>query len=137
MLLIAVRAHSVRESIVGTVYVPPSTMSVELNSHWYVYIGVALGPPGSSIDASPAWLLLANGSAPLPNGTGTISAPQQTGADSYSATISDSYNWGNHAYTALYWDACSKGTEAQDGLGLPGSHSCGANRVANGNEYLD
>jgi len=57
---------------VGTVYIPPATMSAELNSHWYVYIGVALGPPGSNIDASPAWLLLANGSAPLPNGTGTI-----------------------------------------------------------------
>jgi hypothetical protein len=42
----------------------------------------------------------------------------------------------NHAYTALYWLACSQDTEAQDGLGLPGSHGCGAERVANGNEYL-
>jgi len=121
---------------VGTVYVPPSTMSAELNSRWYVYIAAVLAPPGSNINAAPASLPLANGSAPLPNGTGTISAPQQTGANSYSATINDSYNWGNHAYTALYWLACSKDTEAQDGLGLPGSHGCGAESVANGNEYL-
>lgn len=121
---------------VGTVLVPPSAMSVELSKPWYVYIGVALGPPGSSTDASPTSLQLANGSSPLPNGTGTISASQQTGADSYSATINDSYNWGNHAYTALYWMACDKDAEAQDGLGLPGSHGCGGERVANGNEYL-
>jgi hypothetical protein len=82
---------------VGTVYVPPATMSVELNKHWYVYIGVALGPPGSNIDASPASLLLANGGSPLPNGSATVSASQQTGEDSYSPTINDSYNWGNHA----------------------------------------
>jgi hypothetical protein len=121
---------------VGTVYVPPSTMNVELNKHWYVYIGVVLGPPGSNVDASPTWLLLANGSTPLANGGATVSASQQTGADSYSPTINDNYNWGNHAYTALYWLACSENTEAQDGLGLPGSHGCGAERVANGNEYL-
>ncbi len=125
-----------RGQYVGTVYVPPSTMSVELNKQWYVYIGVALGPPGSSVNAAPAWLLLANGSPPLANGTATVSAPQQTGADSYSATINDSYNWGNHAWTALYWDACSMDTEAQDGLGLPGSNGCGAARIANGTDYL-
>jgi hypothetical protein len=122
---------------VGTVYVPPATLSTELSSHWYVYLGAVLGPPGSSVDAAPASLALANGSTPLPNGTGTISAPQQTGADSYSVTINDSYNWGDHAYTALYWLACSQGTEAQDGLGLPGPHGCGAQSVVQGNEYLD
>jgi hypothetical protein len=77
-------------------------MSVELNKHWYVYIGVALGPPGSNIDASPVWLLLTNGGLSIANGTATVSAWQRTGADSYSATINDSYNSGNHAYTAPY-----------------------------------
>ncbi len=125
-----------RGQYVGTVYVPPSTMSVELNKHWYVYLGATLEPSGSNPAAQPAWLPLANGSPPLANGTATVSAPQETGADSFSATINDSYNWGNDEWTTLYWLACSKNTEAQDGLGLPGSHGCGAERVANGNEYL-
>ena len=62
--------------------------------------------------------------------------PRRTGADSYRVTINDSFNWGDHAWTTLYWNACSKDAETQDGLGLPGSHGCGAERVANGTEYL-
>ena len=124
-----------RGQYVGTVYVPPAAMSVELNKQWYVYIGVALAPPGTN-PPPPAWNLLANGSPPLANGTATVSAPRQTSADTYTVTINDSYQWGDHAPTTLYWTACDKDTEAQDGLGLPGSHGCGAQRVANGNEYL-
>ena len=124
-----------RGKYVLTVYVPPAALPAELSKHWYVYIGVNLQPSGTN-PPPPADLLIANGSPPLASGTASVTASQRTGADSYTATINDSFNWGDHAYTTLYWMACDKNTEAVDGVGLPGSHGCGDARVANGNEYL-
>jgi len=40
----------------------------------------------------------------------------------------DAYNWN--------WTSCNQDTEAQDGMGLPGRHGCGARRVDVSASYL-
>ena len=47
------------------------------------------------------------------------------GRDEFTLTVSFAFTVGNDAYH-FYWETCSKDTEAQDGLGLPGAHNCGA-----------
>jgi len=40
----------------------------------------------------------------------------------------DAYNWN--------WTSCNQDTEAQDGMGLPGRHGCGARSVDVSASYL-
>ena len=40
------------------------------------------------------------------------------------------------AYNCWKWTTCSKDTEAADGIGLPGHHGCGAERVLSSAPYL-
>jgi hypothetical protein len=49
--------------------------------------------------------------------------------------ISYRFYVGNDGYY-WWWTACTKDTEAIDGLGLPGSHSCGVQRVSSTVSYL-
>ena len=42
---------------------------------------------------------------------------------------------GNDAY-AWNWNTCSKDTEAEDGIGLPGNHGCGSKSVPASAVYL-
>ena len=50
-------------------------------------------------------------------------------------TLTFSFTIGNDAYNWA-WTACVKDTVSRDGLGLPGSHGCGARRVLRTASYL-
>ena len=114
------------ESIQTINYVPPSALQTEMSKPWYVYFGINLStgkePP------PPEWLMLNAGS-------GHLTAPQRISADEFRQTVTYSFQIGNDAY---YWDwnACTKDTEAQDGIGLPGHHGCGDARVLDAAPYL-
>jgi hypothetical protein len=55
--------------------------------------------------------------------------------DEFTATIKLTFNIGNSGYH--YHDSvCTKDTETQDGIGLPGSHGCGSERIPTSHGYL-
>jgi len=102
--------------VAETFYVPAALVAKEMAKHWYVYFGVNI-QPGATMPPLPSTLQL--------GGSGiTIGNPQRTGSNSFTLTVSYQYNRGTDASNAEWWP-CTPDTEAQDGLGLPGSHGCG------------
>jgi hypothetical protein len=91
----------------------------------YPYFGVNFGAASNS---PPRWLYL-NG------GHGSVSSVQKIFANGFESTLTFSFAVGNNS---AYWDwnLCAKDTESRDGLGLPGSHGCGAPRVRQTASYL-
>jgi len=102
--------------VAETFYAPPSIVQKEMSKHWYIYFGVNT-QPGDSYPPQPAAMELGADHS-------TVSDPRRTGADSFTLTITFSYNHGDD-WSTFVWDACAQDTEQQDGFGLPGSHSCG------------
>ena len=114
------------ETLQTDVYVPPQAMQAELAKPWYPYFGVDLSTgkePGP-----PQWLTLNAGDA-------HITASRRISADEFGETVTFSFQIGNDAY---YWDwqSCAKDTEAADGIGLPGHHGCGDERILDSATYL-
>jgi serine/threonine protein kinase len=103
-----------------TFYAPAPVLQQEMSKHWYIYAG-ANNQPGPNLPPNPASLQLNALSS-------AVSNPQRTGGDSFTLTVTLSYNRGSDA-TSFVWWACSQDTEGQDGLGLPGSHGCGTESV--------
>jgi hypothetical protein len=99
-----------------TFYAPAALVAKEMAKHWYLYLGVNI-QPGLGTPPNPATIQLGGLG-------GTVGNPQQTGSDSFTMTITYQYNRGTDGSEAAWW-ACAPDTEAQDGLGLPGSHGCG------------
>lgn len=103
-----------------------SALQAEMSKPWYPYFGVNLSsgkePP------PPKWLMLGSGS-------GHVTASHRISADEFSEMVTFSFRIGNDAY---YWDwtTCSKDTESVDGIGLPGHHGCGDERVLDSAPYL-
>jgi Protein kinase domain len=116
-----------KQALTVSVFVPPAAMSTELGKHWYVYFGIA----ESSSAATPATpVTLSRGS-----GGGHAAAPKQLSADEFSVAVSVEFATGSHGYSWL-WNACSQDSESADGLGLPGSHGCGAPTIPASLSYL-
>ena len=114
------------ESLQTTNFVPPSAMQTEISKPWYPYFGVNLST--GKEPKPPEWLTLGAGS-------GRVTASHRISADEFSDTVTFSFRIGNDAY---YWDwnACSKDTEAEDGIGLPGHHGCGDGRILDSAAYV-
>jgi hypothetical protein len=108
-------------SNVVTVYIPPSAIKAEAAKHRYAYLGAAVGP--STANPPPP------ATAQLGAGNITTTAAHLTGKNSLSFTITFSYTIGNNGANFV-WTPCTKDTEAQDGLGLPGSHGCGNQTIS-------
>jgi hypothetical protein len=105
--------------------VPSSALRVEMSKHVYPYFGINFG---AASNRPPRWLYL-NG------GHGSVSSVNQIFANGFESTLTFSFTVGNNsAYWA--WNLCAKDTESMDGLGLPGSHGCGASRVLQTANYL-
>ena len=114
------------EKFTETVYVPPSALQTEMAKPWYLYFGMNLAP--NKEPSSPQWLVLGAG-------TGQLTGTHRISADEFSVTITYSFQIGNNAYN-WNWFACLKDSLAQDGIGLPGDHGCGAARVPSGAVYI-
>jgi hypothetical protein len=107
------------QSIQVTYPVPPSALQTEMSKPEYLYFGINLG--GISLPPVPHWLVLGAG-----NGHVTPSRRVSPGELSYTVTLS--FQIGNDSYDLL-WRTCTKSTEAEDGIGLPGHHGCGDERI--------
>jgi len=105
--------------------VPSSALAVEMSKHVYPYFGINFGAASNSL---PRWLYL-NG------GHGSVSSVQKIFANGFERTLTFSFTVGNNSYYWA-WNLCAKDTESRDGLGLPGSHGCGASRVLQTANYL-
>jgi hypothetical protein len=107
-------------------FVPSSALDTEVQKQWYPYLGLRLAPVKAP--ASPSLLQLGAGSP-------HVTKSRRISADEFGLTITFSFRIGNHAYS-WNWSACAKDTEAQDGIGLPGPHDCGSQRVRASAAYL-
>ena len=110
-----------RQTIRVVEFVPPSTLRTEIAKRWFFYFGLSLSP------TPPRFLTL--------DTRATISRPVRISAGSFKVTISWSFRIGNSGFTPSL-TFCNKDTESADGLGLPGHHSCGANRISATIPYL-
>jgi hypothetical protein len=105
---------------------PSSALGVEMGNAWYPYFGLNLS--ATSTPPPPRWLYLYAGHA-------SVSGAHRISASEFENTLTYTFTVGNDGY---YWDwtACTKDTVSRDGLGLPGSHGCGARRVLRTVSYL-
>ena len=106
--------------------VPSSALSTELAKRVYAYFGLSLSKTG--IPKPPATLTRNGGKAGVSRAT-RLSATQ------YKFTIKFTFTIGNDGYQWV-WDECSKDAVTTDGIGLPGSHSCGASKISISTAYL-
>ncbi len=115
-----------REALQATIWAPPSALASEMSKPSYLYFGLNLAP--TKEPPPPQWL-------DLGAGQGLVIAPHRISADEFSETLTFSFRIGNYAYHWA-WHTCFKEDEAADGIGLPGYHGCGGQRVLYSARYL-
>jgi hypothetical protein len=107
-------------------WVPSAALKFEMGKHVYPYFGINLG--GVSIPPPPKWLYLNAGHA-------HVAALRKISADEYEVTVSFSFTIGSDSYFWL-WAECQRDAVSKDGLGLPGYHGCGGNRISVNTFYI-
>jgi len=106
-------------------FVPASVMQVEMAKPWYLYFAVNLAP--KKIPPPPQTLMLGAGG-------GQVTSAHRVAANEFSVTITFAFRIGYNA-SNWSWFACTKDDLAQDGIGLPGDHGCGAARLPVSDNY--
>jgi hypothetical protein len=114
------------EQFVIDLFMPASALTYEMSQHVYPYFGLTLG--SKNVPPPPKVLSLGGGKA-------SATKWKRISAGGLETKISYLFTVGNHAYNFL-WAACTKDAVTKDGLGLPGSHSCGAKQVSSNVVYL-
>lgn len=114
------------DTITFTTKVPSSALSTELAKQVYAYFGLTLSKSGIP---KPPTILTLNG------GKASVSKATRLSATQYKFTIKFTFTVGNEIYQWL-WNECSKDTVTEDGIGLPGTHSCGASQISASTLYL-
>jgi hypothetical protein len=114
------------ETIVAVTRVPAAAYQVEAAKRWYLYLGVRRSR-GKVAAPPPRYLTLSTRS--------TASRARQVSATEFQTVFS--FRVALDHEDAEWWpNACTKDTEARDGIGLPGRHSCGKRKVRYGFAYL-
>ncbi len=115
------------ESMQTTYTSPPSALPTEMSKPRYLYFGLNLAKTIAA-PPTPKWLSLGAGH-------GLVIKSQRISADQFIETVTFSFTVGNDAY---HWAStmCLKDAEAEDGIGLPGHHGCGDQRVLYSASYL-
>jgi hypothetical protein len=108
------------------IYVPASALTTEMAKRWYIYLG--LSRASDKEPASPKSQVLGAGDA-------RVTDVHRISATEFGMTVTLSFRIGNDAY-AWGWSGCIVGTEAQDGIGLPGHHGCGNTTVLAADPFL-
>jgi hypothetical protein len=108
------------------IVLPPATLRREALRHWFVYLGLHLGKPGTTPSAAKTLKL---------NAKATVSKRKRVSADTFRFTIKFSFRVNGDAFRWI-WTACTKDIESTDGVGLPGRHSCGNKRIKASVPYL-
>lgn len=114
------------ETVTGNMLVPAQAMSTEISKPVYAYLGLSLAKSGTP--AAPPALELGAGGAHV--STKLISATE------YQITVTFTFSVGKTGGYKWAWNVCTKDTESQDGIGLPGSHGCGAKTIPNQINYI-
>jgi hypothetical protein len=128
------------------VFVPASAMGQELRKRWLTYSGLAVAKTTGAIPAAapsprakPAGARPAGVTPPrrlvLDEGHPKLSPPYRISATEFGVTIAYLFAVGPLHYSFRF-AACTPDTEAQDGLGLPGRHGCGARTLTSPGSYL-
>jgi len=115
-----------RETFHTYTIVPSSALGVEMSKPVYPYFGINLSATNTL--PPPRWLYLNGGDA-------SVSGARRISATEFEITVTYSFTIGNDGYY-FFWNTCSKDTVSRDGLGLPGSHGCGARRIPRTVSYL-
>jgi hypothetical protein len=115
-----------RETFHIHMVVPSSTLSVEMSKPVYPYFGITLSATNAL--PPPRWLYLNAGGA-------SVSGARRISASEFEITVTYSFTIGDDGYY-FGWNTCTKDTLSTDGLGLPGSHGCGAHRILRTVSYL-
>jgi hypothetical protein len=114
------------EMITMTTKVPASALSTELGKKVYAYSGLNLTKTGTP--KTPTTLTLNSQRA-------KVGRSVRLSATQYRTTIKFTFTVGNDGY-AFIWNECSKDAVTTDGIGLPGSHGCGASPISASTGYL-
>jgi hypothetical protein len=114
------------DTITFTTKVPSSALSTELAKQVYAYFGLTLSKSGIP---KPPTILTLNG------GKASVSKATRLSATQYKFTIKFTFTVGNEIYQWL-WNECSMDAVTKDGIGLPGTHSCGASQISSSTLYL-
>jgi hypothetical protein len=88
----------------------------------YLYFGINLSP--STVPSPPQYLALGAGD-------GHATTTRRISADEFGYTVTFSFQVGADAFE-WSWGQCTMATEAADGIGLPGHHACGDERISKG-----
>jgi hypothetical protein len=114
------------ETITLTTKVPSSALSTEMAKQVYAYFALNLSKSGTP--KAPTTLTRNGGKA-------SVSKSTRVSATEYKYTIKFTFTIGDDGYYWL-WNECSKDAVTKDGLGLPGTHSCGVSKVSSSALYL-
>jgi hypothetical protein len=108
------------------VFLPAALIKPYVSRHWFTYLGVSRSATSNN-PPRPKWLYL--------DKRATVSRPRRVAADEYERTVGVTFWVGNDA---ARWNflVCAKDSEAKDGVGLPGHHSCGVKRIRPNVLYL-
>ncbi|HLI45108.1 MAG TPA: hypothetical protein VKU92_11660 [Acidimicrobiales bacterium] len=103
----------------------PSAVKTEIGKHRYVYFALNLNP--TTEPPPPTELKLVT-----PYELGAI---QRVSSSTYRFSLKFRFRIGSEGYY-WSWNLCTKDTVTKDGLGLPGSHSCGDTTIPANVKYL-
>jgi hypothetical protein len=112
------------ETLTVYTHLPNSAYKSESTKKSYFYFGLRLSKTGTP--SYPRWLYLKKAS---------ISKARRVSSTEFKSTIKWSFRVGNDGY-AFAINFCSKNSESNDGINLPGSHSCGVKKIRSNISYL-
>jgi hypothetical protein len=108
------------------VKVPPLSYSTESAKRWYPYFAISFSTVGTP--AAPKYVTL--------DRSATVSAAKRLGSTEYEVTVRYVYNVGPTRGFHWAWDMCDRDLYLTDGIGLPGHHGCGDQRLPVVFKYL-
>ena len=116
------------ETFTLNVLVAAQAISSEISKPWYIYFGLSHSKSAAKPPA-PAVLQLGAGSP-------HVSPPRQVSGDEFVVTVTFSFPLGRKGGYTWLWGACTQGSVAMDGIGLPGPHGCGGKTIPVVHSYL-
>jgi hypothetical protein len=116
------------ETFTLNVLVAAQAIGTEISKPWYTYFGLNLSKSAKP-PAAPTVLQLGAGGP-------RVSAPRRVSGDDFVVTVTFSFSIGKKDGYTWLWGACTQGSVAVDGVGLPGAHGCGGKTIPVVHSYL-
>ncbi len=108
------------------VKVPPLSYSTEAAKHWFPYFAINFSTVGTP--PAPKYVTL--------DRSASVTAAQRLSRTEYEVTVRYLYNVGPTMGFHWAWNVCARDAYLTDGLGLPGHHGCGNQRIPVKFRYL-